>query len=183
LGLSPSTGGDVAGVPTIADGQELVKEEMMEERKTMEHLDAHMGWLDAMMEDEAALPSTKMHELLHALRRVRAEAQQTAAPFNAIIKAEQAKMTEAIAGLVVHEATIKAAMQGCLEESFEHDNWKYEGEAGTAQIVRPKPTISYDKKGLETLRLSLPAVDDLIGHLRTEEPRDPYLRVKLKKAE
>jgi len=152
----------------------------MEEGPTMEDLDVHMGWLGAMMDDEVFLPSEKMHNLLVTLARVRAEALEKGAPFKAIIDAEQAKMAKAIAGLGVHEATIKAAIEKCLEESFEHDKWKFEGEAGTAQIVKPKPRISYDMKGLETLRLSSDPVDRLIRHLRSEKPSKPYLKVKLK---
>lgn len=146
----------------------------------MEDLDAHMGWLGALLENEAELPTAKMHNLLLTLRRVRAEAQEKAAPFMAVIEAEKAKMAEAIAGLDIYEATIKAGLEECLEADFEHDKWKFEGTAGTAQMVKPKPRISYDTKGLETLRLSSDETERLLGHLRTVKPSTPYLRVNLK---
>lgn len=152
----------------------------MEEGKTMEDLDAQMGWLGAMIDDDAVLPSEKMHNLLVTLARVRAETLETAAPFMATIKAQQAKMGEALEDLVTYEGRIKSGLEECLEASFDLENWKFEGEAGTAQIVKPKPRISYDVKGLETLRLSSDPVDRMIGHLRKEAPSKPYLRVKLK---
>lgn len=152
----------------------------MEEGKTMENLDAHMGWLGALVDDEAALPSEKMHHLLLTLRRVQAETQEREAPFKAIIQAEELKMAKAMTDLDIYQARVRAALEECLETEFEHDKWKFEGEAGTAQLVKPKPRVSYDIKGLETLRRSSDETDRLIGHLRTVKPSKPYLKVKLK---
>lgn len=154
----------------------------MEETKSMEDIDAYMGWLEEMLdlEDDDVVPNERMEHLLVALAKVQVEAQAKAAPFQAVIEAEQAKMAKAITGLDIYEARIKAGIWECLEVFFEEANCTFEGEIGKAQIVRPKNRISYDINGLETLRKSSDEVERMIGHLRDESPSKPYLKVKLK---
>lgn len=141
----------------------------------------HMGGLAAMMDNAEVLPSEKMHHLLGALQDLRTQTEQVASPFKATIEAVSLEMGEAIGELLRSETTIKAAIEDLLYHEFKDEDSKYKGKAGSAQIIKPDPTISYDKKGLETLRLSSDEMQRIIGHLRTEKPRDPYLRVKLAK--
>lgn len=145
------------------------------------HNGGHTAGLAAMVDNPEVLPSEKMHHLLFALRDVRAEREEKAAPIRETIEDFQAKMAKAIEGLDMQETEIKAAIEDCLLHEFKDDDCKYEGKVGMAKIIRPSPSISYDKKGLETLRLSSDEMERIIGHLRTVKTRDPYLRVKLTK--
>lgn len=119
-----------------------------------------------------------MDYLLDTLGKVQAEAAHVAAPLLADVKLLQEKMERVMLQYKGAEAQIKKAISHCLEHHVEGE--KHDSDVGTAQIVRPKNRISYDTKGLETLRLSFGDVDGMIGHLRKESPSKPYLKVKLK---
>jgi len=132
-------------------------------------------WLDAFEDDEGIPPNEKVDHLLAALVKNQAEMEQKAAPFRIDIEAQQVAMAKVILGHQVAESRIKGSIWNILEEFYPDD--RHDSDVGTAQIVRPKNRISYDTKGLETLRLSSDQVDRLIAHLRKEAPSKPYLKV------
>jgi len=151
----------------------LPNEEQKEERMSNRSV-------DELMADDRIVPSARMHHLLVALGQTQEEAEARAAPFKAVIKDEEEKMAGAVAIVEAQGRRLRAIIEECLNNYFADEDWKYKGEAGSAQIVRPKNRISYDTKGLETLRLSSDETNRLIGHLRSEKPTNPYLRVKVK---
>lgn len=156
----------------------LAQEE--KEREIMQEPRDHTAGLAAMADNPEVVPTEKMHHLLVALRGSQDEAARRAAPFKAVIKDEEEKMAGALAIVDAQGREIKAAIEDCLETEFALEDWKYKGKAGSAQIVRPKNRITYDVKGLETLRLSSDETNRLLGHLRREKKVSPYLKVQVK---
>lgn len=151
------------------------EEGMMNETDTMEF---QLGWLSALMEDGDAPISEKVDGLLRVLGTVRKERDHATKPMQDTIARQQEIIK--IAARVYNEAEkdIKGDLWRILEEFVEGE--KHDSDLGRVQIIRPKPRISYDTKGLETLRLSSDEMQRLIGHLRRETTSKASLRVKLK---
>lgn len=141
-------------------------------------MEQRLAWLESLMEDEEAPLSDKVDGLLTVLGEVRIEWQGVAETHLTVIKRQQKIMDTLSPPYTEAEERIKANIWHILEE-FSPDE-KHDSDIGRVQIVRPKNRISYDMKGLETLRLSSDEVDRMISHLRTEKPSKPYLKVKLK---
>lgn len=60
---------------------------------------------------------------------------------------------------------------------------RYEGPAGTAQIVRPKPRVTYNTTSLEAVRVSSDEAARFLDPHRKESPVTPYLKVTYTKRE
>lgn len=150
---------------------------MDEERTAVEEMENRILAFNVMLESEVPANDQVEFALLF-LGWLENESKAAAAPFQEDMKALMETVSAATSPFDQAIGQVKAAIWSLLEEHY--PDQRHDSEVGRAQIVRPKNRIVFDIKGLEVLRKSSDEVERLIGHLRTEKPSKPYLKVKLK---